>query len=449
MIAPRPRLLWAVALILLPAAAVMSQPGMALPGGAIAATLLLLAFGDALLAGRSLEGVSVDLPVRARLALDREGMIELGVSQPAGGTGSRRLRIGLPLPPEIHSADETIIAELKPENPRTLFNWPCTPLRRGNFPLGDIYLEGESPLGFWAARRRQPVRCELRVYPNLLAERRQAAALFLNRGGAGIHVRRQVGKGREFEKLREYIPGDAHEDVHWKASAKRGHPVTKVFQVERTQEVYVVIDTSRLSAKRPDGAIPTPTGADASTLERYITAALMLGMAAQRQGDRFGLLTFSDRVHSFVRAKTDKAHYQSCLNALYTLQPRIVTPDYDEACAFIRLRLRRRALIVFLTDIDDSVLAESFLRNLDLIRRQHLVVVNMLQPAGARPLFTLPAPTLDGLYEKLGGHLLWRRLRELDKQLQSRGVPLGLLENEKLSASLITQYLTIKGRQVL
>ncbi len=100
MITPRPRLLWAVALILLPAAAVTGQPGMAPAGGAVAAALLLLALGDALLAGRSLEGVSADLPARARLALDREGMIELGVSQPAGTSGSsRRLRIGLPLPP--------------------------------------------------------------------------------------------------------------------------------------------------------------------------------------------------------------------------------------------------------------------------------------------------------------------------------------------------------------
>ena len=66
-----------------------------------------------------------------------------------------------------------------------------------------------------------------------------------------------------------------------------------------------------------------------------------------------GMLTFSDRVHEFVRARNGQAHYSLCRDALYTLQPKIVTPDFDELCAFIRLRLRRRALLVFLTALDD------------------------------------------------------------------------------------------------
>ena len=52
---------------------------------------------------------------------------------------------------------------------------------------------------------------------------------------------RQVGRGREFEKLREYVPGDGSDEIHWKATARRGHPITKVFQLERTQEVYVIL----------------------------------------------------------------------------------------------------------------------------------------------------------------------------------------------------------------
>src|SRR5207247_4961504 len=104
-------------------------------------------------------------------------------------------------------------------------------------------------LGFWAARKSVATKSEVRVYPNLFNERKNLAALFLHRGAFGLHAQRQVGKGREFEKLREYIPGDGYDEIHWKATAKRGRPVTKVFQIERTQEVYVVIDASRLSAR--------------------------------------------------------------------------------------------------------------------------------------------------------------------------------------------------------
>jgi uncharacterized protein (DUF58 family) len=268
-----------------------------------------------------------------------------------------------------------------------------------------------------------------------------------------------VGRGRDFEKLREYIPGDSFDEIHWKATAKRGRPVTKIFQIERTQEVYVVIDASRLTARNAGArAVAAPrsvsagsTAPEAETvLERFITAALVLGLAAEQQGDLFGLLTFSNQVQKFIRARNGRAHYNACRDALYTLQPQVVTPDYDEVCTFIRLRVRRRALIIFLTPLDDPVLAEAFVRNIDLIRRQHLVLVNMIQPPGLAPVFTNPNVTsLDELYQHLGGHLLWDNLRQLDKNLQRRGVHFSLLQNERLSAEIVSQYLNIKQRQLL
>jgi uncharacterized protein (DUF58 family) len=283
------------------------------------------------------------------------------------------------------------------------------------------------------------------VYPNLLTERKQLASLFLNRGVFGLHTRRQVGRGRDFEKLREYTPGDGFDEIHWKATARRAKPITKVFQIERTQEIYVVIDASRLSSRK--------IGEDDKQtviLERLVTAALVLGMAAERQGDLFGLLSFTDKVEGFVRAKNGKTHYGTCRDALYTLQPRSVTPDFDEVCSFIRLRLRRRALIIFLTSLDDPALAESFVRNVDLIRKKHLVLVDMIrQPRTAR-LFSGSNPSsTDDLYLELGGHLRWHKLRQLEKTLQRIGVGFSQIENERLSADLVSQYLNVKQRQLL
>jgi uncharacterized protein (DUF58 family) len=269
--------------------------------------------------------------------------------------------------------------------------------------------------------------------------------LFLNRGVFGIHTRRQVGRGRDFEKLREYTPGDGFDEIHWKATARRAKPITKVFQIERTQEIYVVIDASRLSARKTgEGDKQTPI------LERLVTSALVLGLAAERQGDLFGLLSFTDKVEGFVRAKNGKAHYGACRDALYTLQARSVTPDFDEVCTFIRLRLRRRALIIFLTSLDDPALAESFVRNVELIRRKHLVLVDMIRQPRTAPLFSGSSPaTTDDLYLELGGHLRWHKLRQLQKTLQRIGVGFSQIENERLSADLVSQYLNVKQRQLL
>jgi uncharacterized protein (DUF58 family) len=472
MIVPRSRLLFWVAAVVLPFSLLGAvEPAVAGVSLLFIGALAVVALADAIGAGRSLAGIGVELPPVARMSKDREGKLDLRIRNER--QHQRRLRVALALPREIQTAAEDMQIVLPRESEWSRLAWPCTPLRRGNYRLDAAYLEGSSPFGFWAVRKTVPVQSEIRVYPNLLNERKNLAALFLHRGAFGLHAQRQVGKGRDFEKLREYIPGDGFDEIHWKATAKRGRPITKVFQIERTQEVYVVVDASRLSARAPEsresevgGREPasvqpsTPWRGEAerrqldsrpstTTLERFVTAALVLGLAAEQQGDLFGLLTFTNKVERFVRAKNGKAHYSACRDALYTLQPQIVTPDFDEVCAFIRLRLRRRALLVFLTSLDDPSLADGFVRNLELIRRQHLVLVNMLQPPGATPLFTNPVSSPDDLYQHLGGHLLWHNLRELEKVLQRRGVHFSLLKNERLSAELVSQYLGVKQRQLI
>ena len=143
-------------------------------------------------------------------------------------------------------------------------------------------------------------------------------------------------------------------------------------------------------------------------------------------------VTFSDHVHGFVRARNGKAHYGACREALYTLEPRIVTPDFDEVCTMLRLKLRRRALIVFLTELDDPALAESFVRNIQLLRRQHLVVIGMARPAEARPLFSgeQACHVRRRLFATSPVICSGRRLRELTKGLERQGVHFVMLDPE-------------------
>jgi uncharacterized protein (DUF58 family) len=459
MIVPRSRLLFWVALVVLPFSLLAAvEPGAATVSFCFMGALAALALGDALLARRGLAGIELRLPEVARMSRNRESRLELRIRNPT--QEPRTVRLALALPREIQLDQPEMEARLPAQSEWSRLEWACRPLRRGRYEVNESHVEGSSPLGFWGVRCRMRTPSEIRVYPNLLTERKNLAALFLNRGMFGMHARRQVGKGRDFEKLREYVPGDGYDEIHWKATAKRGRPITKVFQIERTQEVYVIIDASRLSARTQplakaaslaDAVASGKTaGGETTVLERFITAALVLGLAAEQQGDLFGLLTFADRVGTFVRARNGSAHYSACRDALYTLEPGLVTPDFDELCAAIRLRLRRRALLVVLTSLDDPLLAAGFASSIELICRQHLVLVNMIQPPGVAPLFSsADAASTDDLFRHLGGHLLWRKLRELEKVLKRRGVQFSLLQNEQLSAQLVSQYLNVKQRQLL
>jgi uncharacterized protein (DUF58 family) len=437
MIIPRSRLLyWTI--VVLPFTAIPAFfPQTLWICASILGVYLAIVIVDAVAAKQSRPALTFETEDVVRLSKDRQGTIPVFIRNLR--TGPSVVRFGFPFPPAIETETETMLVRLPADQPASRVLWPCTPRSRGRFKLNRIYFESGSPLGFWSARSNAPINLEIRVYPDLTQERKQVAALFLNRNLSGVHTQRLVGQGRDFEKLREYIHGDSFDQIHWKATAKRGKPVTKVFQIERTQEVYIAIDYSRLTARLVQ---------DEPVLEHFLKAALVLGMAAQRQGDLFGVITFADRVDGFMRARNGKAHYTACREMLAILEPRIVTPDYEDLFAFLRLRLRRRALIIVLTDLNDPILAESFVRSSELVARQHLLLVNMIRPALSLPLFSHPdAASTDSLYEKLAGHMLWNNLKELHNVLHRHGIQLSQPEDSRLTADLVSQYLSVKQRQ--
>lgn len=452
MIRPSPKLLLWFCLIALPFVGVAGAlPSFAGVAALICAVALIVAVLDVIAAFALLRNVRMELPESVRMTRGREGGISV-VLHHGAGCRIRVLRVGLPLPYSFCSECETLPVRLAEDAEASRMVWETTPDTRGLFSLSEGVVGLDSPAGLWEVglRCRTERPCEVHVYPNLLVERRNLAALFLNHGSLGLHSQRQVGQGREFEKLREYLPGDSFEDIHWKATAKRGRPITKEYQVERTQEVYVIIDASRMSARQIDMASATGEETETNVLEYYLRAALLLGLVAERQGDLFGLATFSDTVHRFVRAKGGKGHFDTCRDTLYQLQARQVTPDFEELCAFLKTRLRRRALLIFLTSLDDPLLAESFARNMELFRGHHLVVAAMFRPAGAVPILTgPPADSVDDVYNAVGGHLRWNDLKELNAVLHRRGVQFDLLDGESACSQLISRYMNIKQRQLL
>lgn len=440
MIAPRARLVWVFALIGWPALTLLAlHPEIAPVCIFAVGALAIVVITDAILSRERLRDVRIDAPKLVRFSKCREGAIDLRVTN-ENAARALELRLAITPPRDFTCTQEELRLALPPGG-TAVASVSCTPGQRGRFTLDAVAIETASVLRLWNIRQTLPLATELRVYPDLLSERENVAAIFLHRGNIGATPVRRVGKGRDFEQLRDYIHGDSADDVHWKATAKRGRPVTKVFQVEQTQEVYVVIDASRLSA-RPAGGVPM--------LEHFINSALILCLAAGQRSDLFGLVTFSDKVQSFVRAKNGKAHYNLCRDTIYRLQPERVTPDFDDLFTFLRLRLRRRALLVFLTALDDPALAAGFTDKIDLLARQHLVLVNMLRPPDAVPLFSGDqVESVAQIYRRLGGHLLWHDLRELGKRLQRHGVRLSLVDHARLTADVIAQYLQVKQRQLI
>jgi len=427
------------------AVALAATPGSAPVLGVVVLALALVFGVDAARAQGTLDGVTVALPDVARFTRGAESVVLLTIEQSA--PRERVLHLGVKWPVSFAVDDDTVRVRMPRDTEAATIAWKVTPSERGVFSVEHAYLGVASPFGLWAYHRATPAPSSLRVYPNLQQERKALASLFLNRDAVGIHARAAIGKGREFEQLREYMPGDSFEDIDWKATARRGEPITKTYRVERTQEVYVVIDTSRLSGMTTPAAAGEPP---VTHLERCIQSALVLGLVAERQGDLFGVLTFDARVNHFLKARNGRTHYNACRDAIHAIKPSDDNPDFAELFSFLRVRLRKRALLVVLTNLSDPLLADRFIDGVDLIARNHLVLVATIADPEVRPLFSeADVATVDDIYRRLGGHFEWLGLEQTKRTLHLHNVALHSVPHPDLSAELVGQYMDRKQRQLL
>ncbi|MBP6783694.1 MAG: DUF58 domain-containing protein [Verrucomicrobiales bacterium] len=463
---PNIPLLWGALLVVVPATSwvVYAEGAAKFPGIALLILVVLVSGIDLVISGSRLEGLSIEVPDLLRSTKGKELIVPVTFLNRGADLDWMRYGIAAPMDFRVEGEIVGCLTELKQGKKRSV-EYPLIPLRRGRFFLESAYVETRSTLSLWLLRKRFDLATEVRVYPDLRAERKRLASLFLMRGHDGNHAVRQVGKGRDFEQLRDYQPGDDYIDIDWKATARRQRPVTRTYQIERTQEIYVIVDHSRLSAReirvglekamegdwlyREDSA-----GGDClitTQLEKFLHCSLILASVAERQGDLFGFISFADKEDRFIRARNGKDHYNIVRDALYTLEPKSVAPDFEQLMIALRQRLTRRALLVMLVDLSDPLTAEHFYQALPLINRQHLVLVNMVRPEKAHPLFSpRDAPeSVSQIYESLGGHFQWQELRETANRLRHLGVELGIPEHEELCTETVTQYLNVKKRQLI
>lgn len=457
MIVPRTPLIVLTAVLLVPITLGAALYPQLLPAACIAAGGWLgIALVDARSRRAALNAVRISIPGVLRMTVERETHIPVNVRRAPGS--ALPLRLGVALPTALVSRSADLWCNLQAHQERAVGEWICRPLRRGRFRLTRCHAEVPSRWKLWGLRKRFELDSEIRIYPDLVGGQKQLAGIF-RPGQWGLRTRRRIGKGREFEQLRDYLPGDSYEDVDWKATARRRMPITRVYQVEEAQEVYVVLDASRLSTRNAafltDRRRRSREGegekvSRSTIFECFITAALVMALAVERAADRYGLLVFSDAPNCLIKAGRGRAHYNACRDALYNRMPDAVAPDFNELFTFIGAHLRKRSLLVMLTSLDDPVLSESFLHAATGMARRHMMMVNMLRPQGAQPLFSVSdVRETAGIYQHLAGHLIWSTLEETGRQLKRQGVGFQLLDHISLTSQVVNQYMEVKQRQLL
>ena len=120
----------------------------------------------------------------------------------------------------------------------------------------------------------------------------------------------------------QWASDDDYRHVSWKATARRGRPITAVHESEHSQDIIFCLDVGRMMVAR----VGTLT-----KLDHAINAVLMLTHVSQTFQDNLGLLVFSHTVHLYLPPAKGKAQHAHFLQAMYSVKPELSYVNYREA----------------------------------------------------------------------------------------------------------------------
>jgi len=311
------------------------------------------------------------------------------------------------------------------------------PVRRGRERAGAFVVDSTGPLGLGRRRSTQALPWDAAVYPPLVTVRLRASVAEAARRHQGVTPIRQLGEGRLFESLREWVPGDDLRHIDWKATAKRRKVITRQYEAERRQQVLLVLDTGRLLTAEIAGV---------SRLDYVVQAALELAYVAAQHDDNVGVMAFADGVQHFVAPQRGRLGLKRVLDVLAAVEPKLVEPDYPGAFRYLAARNRKRALTVLFTDVIDRLASDALVANVASLRPRHLplaVTLRNLELDGVAAL--RPEATRDAFRKAAAEELLHAREEALSR-MRRGGVLVLDVPPARAAQAVVAKYLELKRR---
>ena len=308
------------------------------------------------------------------------------------------------------------------------------PERRGEQCFGDVELRLASPWRLWWRQHRVAAAQPVRVYPNFSALARYALFATDNRlSQLGVLRRRRRGEGLDFHQLREYREGDVQRQIDWKASARMRRLISREYQDERDQQIVLLLDGGRRMSAR-DGAL--------SHLDHVLDAGLLLAYVALRQGDAVGVLTLAGS-ERWAAPRKSTATISGLMHLLHDLEPSTHSPDFHAAAVSLMQRMRKRALVVLVTNLRDED-DENLRAALRLLGQRHLVLVASVREAVLAERLRAPVQALDdALTHAATAQYLERRALAFAR-LEREHVACVDVEPPQLALALVNRYLDLK-----
>jgi uncharacterized protein (DUF58 family) len=250
----------------------------------------------------------------------------------------------------------------------------------------------------------------------------------------------RIGKGRDFDRLRDYVRDDDYRDIAWKASARHGRLIVREFRTERSQDILLCLDQGHRMAARVE---------QITRLDHAVNASVLISYVCNRMEDKTGIVAFDTHVDKGLPGGRGAAHLRAITAYVTGLEAAYRHTDYLALAASLRRRLHHRTLILILTVLPEREERFDLLRAVDMLAPQHLPLFVTLTDRDLRAQAELLPSNREELSRTLVARDLWLGRAELTRELRARGAMVVESTAMDWGVDAVNAYIDVKRRQLL
>ena len=311
------------------------------------------------------------------------------------------------------------------------------PTRRGVYSFGHVLVFASTHLGLVERRYRCASPCDVCVYPSFQKlHQYELMAISQNLQQPGIKRIRRIGNNTEFEHIRDYLRGDDYRTVNWRATARLSRPMVNVYQDERSQQVFCIVDKGRVMQQAFEGM---------TLLDYAINASLALSYVAMRKEDRAGLITFNDNLETFVAADRRPGHINKLMETLYAEQTNFEETDFSALSVGIGRHISKHSLLILFTNFMGLVSLQRQLPFLLQIARRHRLLVVFFDDVELQQFVDSPAATAEQRCQHEVAEKFVAEKQLVSATLRQYGILSLLTSPLELTVDVINRYLAVRA----
>lgn len=382
--------------------------------------------------------LQVDREVPTVLSLGDDNEIVITITNKAGFTLHAELIDELP--EQFQVRDFSRHLDLKSEK-KEIITYTVRPLTRGEYLFGKIHLFLTSDVGLVKRRLSTDRQTPVPVYPSIVQMKKYEIKTFARTATEyGVKRVRRIGHSYEFEHIKQYVRGDDYRSINWRATSRRAQLMVNQYEDEKSQQVYCVIDKSRVMHMPFNGL---------SLFDYAVNTALVISNIVLGKQDKAGLVTFAETPKALIKAERSKVQLKKIMETLYKEKEGSVEANYESLYTAVQNFVTGRCLMFLFTNFESTYALQRVLPQLRKLNDKHLLVVVFFENNEITTQTSTAVDTVEDIYTQVTAEHYTLTKIQLAQELKQHGIISVLTKPETLTVSSINKYLELKSRGMI